>query len=156
MSKAQATKQRNSSGPLVSRHKGKRKHPDQILGRDPWDVEHDLCIDMDGLDPSTHRALIIIRYMHNGNLRPLLAAIHDGEPLHQDVLDFMASMIKEGRLIAKPRGRGKRFNPSKLPRDYMAAFLYERGDTFQEVANQLGMSVDAVRKAVTHWRKSAK
>ena len=45
--------------------KRKRKLPDQILGRDPWDVEHDLCIDMEGLDPSMHRALIIIRYMHN-------------------------------------------------------------------------------------------
>jgi hypothetical protein len=134
----------------------KRKFSDKILDRDPWDVEHDLCINMEGLDEYTHRALIIIRYMHNGDLRPLAAAIQDGEPLHSDVLQIMASMIKEGRLIAKPQGRGKRFQPSKDTRDYVAAFLHERGDTFQEVANKLRMSEAAVRKAVTHWRKNEK
>jgi hypothetical protein len=136
--------------------KRKRKLPDQILGRDPWDVEHDLCIDMEGLDPSMHRALIIIRYMHNGDLRPLLAAIQDGDPLHPDVLQIMASMIKEGRLIAKPVGRGKRFVPSKDTRDYMAALLRESGNTSEWVANRLGMSKAAVDKALTHWRKTAK
>src|SRR5262249_5008623 len=93
----------------------KRKHnSNKILDQDPWDVEHDLCINMEGLDPYTHRALIIIRWMHNGDLRPLLAAIERDELLHPEVLQFIAIMIKEGRLIAK--GRGRRFKPSKRAR----------------------------------------
>jgi hypothetical protein len=129
----------------------KRKRSDQIFGQNPWDVEADLA-------PADHdaRAQIIIRYMHNGDLRPLAAAIRERRPLHTEVLDFLASMIKEGRLIAKPKGRGKRFQPSKDTRDYMATLLHERGNTFEEVANKLRMSEAAVRKAVTHWRKNAK
>jgi hypothetical protein len=92
----------------------RRRNSNKILDQDPWDVEHDLCIDMEGLDPHTHRALIIIRYMHNGDLRPLLAALERDEPLHPEVLQFMAIMIKEGRLTAK--GRGKTFKPSKRAR----------------------------------------
>jgi hypothetical protein len=153
--KAQANKG-NSSGPPVVKRKGstvmrKRKRSDQILGQNPWDVEAALA-------PADHdaRAQIIITYMHNGDLRPLAAAISEGRSLHPDVLDFMASMIREGRLAAKPRGRGKRFQPSKVARDRVAALFHARGWTFEQVANKLCMSEAAVRKAVTHWRKNAK
>jgi hypothetical protein len=131
--------------------KRKRKQPDQIFGQNPWDVEADLA--PADYDP---RAYIIIRHMHNGDLRPLAAAIREGRALHPDVLDFIASMIKEERLIAKPRGRGKRFQTGKIARDQMAALLKERGNSFEWVANKLRMSEAAVRKAVTHWRKNAK
>ena len=94
--------------------------------------------------------------MHNGDLRPLAAAIKEGRRLHPEVIDFLAIMNSEGRLIAKPRGRGKRLMPSKNRRGYMAALLVERGNTFEKVAKILGMSETAVRKAVTLWRKRAK
>jgi len=99
---------------------GKRKLSDKIFGESPWDVEVELS--PGDLDPTTARARVINRYMHNGDLRPLAAAIKEGRRLHPEVLGFLASMISEGRLIAKPRGRGRRL-PSKNTRDYMAALL---------------------------------
>ena len=132
----------------------KRKLSNKIFGENPWDVEVELS--PADLNPITARARVINRYMHNGDLRPLAAAIKEGRRLHPEVLDFLATMISEGRLIAKPRGRRKRLMPSRNTRDYMAALLVERGDTFEKVANILGMGEAAVRKAVTLWRKRAK
>ena len=133
---------------------GKRKLSNKIFDENPWDVEVELS--PADLDPIVARARVINRYMHNGDLRPLAAAIKEGRRLHREVLDFLAIMINEGRLIAKPRGRGKRLKPSKNTRDYMAALLIERGNTLEKVAEILGMSEAAVRKAVTLWRKRAK
>ena len=133
---------------------GKSKLSNKIFCESPWDIEIELS--PADLNPITARARVIKRYMHNGDLRPLAAAIKEGRRLHPEVLDFLATMISEGRLIAKPRGRRKRLMPSKNTRDYMAALLVERGDTFEKVANILGMGEAAVRKAVTLWRKRAK
>ena len=132
----------------------KRKLSNKIFDENPWDVEVELS--PADLDPIIARARVINRYMHNGDLRPLAAAIKEGRRLHREVLDFLAIMINEGRLVAKPRGRGKRLKPSKNTRDYMAALLIERGNTLEKVAEILGMSEAAVRKAVTLWRKRAK
>jgi hypothetical protein len=139
----------------------KRKPHDQILGHDPWDVEWSINAD-DVHNPEDHFADVIIRYMNEGDLLPLAAAIRDAGKyqdgaLHPYVLEHLITMIHEGRLIAKPAKRGRRSQPSKLPRDYMAYQLYERGNTtFAEVADRLHMTEASVRKAVTHWRKHEK
>ena len=75
----------------------KRKLSDKIFGESPWDVEVELS--PGDLDPTTARARVINRYMHNGDLRPLAAAIKEGRRLHPEVLGFLASMISEGRLL---------------------------------------------------------
>jgi hypothetical protein len=133
----------------------KRKQ-DQIQGRDLWEWEVHYLINVKGIYPDTARLFVIARWAWNGDLRPLRAAIHQGH--NEIVLDIVATMIAEGRLIVK---KGRRSSPDKDARHIVAALLYENRTTaeksekaFAEIADILCMSHQSVRAAVTQWRKA--
>lgn len=134
-----------------------KRRQDQLEGRDPWEWEIAYLINVKGIDPDTARLLVTARWAWNGDLRPLRAAIHQGH--NEIVLNIVATMIAEGRLIVKhPRNRPK--SPDKDARDIVAALLYENRTTensekaFNEIANALCMSHQSVRQAVTRSRKA--
>jgi hypothetical protein len=142
---------------------------DQIVGKDPWDIEIEFLINQRGFDPDQAQTLTVLRSMYWGNLRPLAAAIWKANDsatttitLEKGLLNYLARMIDEGRVTAKPHGRGKPMQLHKSARDILAALLYEyfvsegssSESAFQEVAKTLSMSEPNVRRAVTSLRKS--
>jgi hypothetical protein len=131
-----------------------------IGGHDPWEVEIAYWINHRGTDPDKAHAFVIIRWMWHGDCRPLAAAIREGHPLDQGVLNLLARMIDEGRLTIKRSRHGRPKPPDKFARDIVAALLYEdrnedrSEDAFKEIAATLSMSHQSVRQAVTRWRKA--
>lgn len=134
-----------------------RRKQDQLKDRDPWEWEIAYLINVKDIDPDKARLVVIARWAWNGDLRPLRAAIHEGH--NEIVLDIVATMIAEGRLIVKKPPRRPN-SPDKDARDIVAALLYENSSTekseeaFNEIANALCMSHQSVRQAVTRWRKT--
>jgi hypothetical protein len=102
--------------------------------------------------------------MYNDDLRPLRAAIRNGDALDEAVLNCLAMMIDEGRIGFKRHKLGRPRPPDTFARDYIAKVLYEAElatgksseQAFHDVARQLPASVESVRKAVTQWRNSRK
>jgi hypothetical protein len=122
-----------------------------------WDIEAEFYVNKHGIDPDKARAVAMFRWLWHGDLRPLEAAISEGRPLPQCVLNLLADMIADGRLrVAGRRGRPKK--PERSMRDYVAALAYEREDgasneAFDRIAKLIGKSDRTVRQAVTAWRK---
>ena len=135
----------------------------QVGGHDPWEVEISIWI-KHGHSTENARIFTILRWMYNDDLRPLAAAIWNGDVLDEAVLNCLAMMIDEGRIAPKGRSRGRRRSPDTFSRDYIAKLLYDAElatgktseEAFHEVARQLPASIESVRKAVTQWRKSSK
>src|SRR5262249_22429563 len=131
----------------------------QDLIDDPWDVEVAYFIGKKGIDPNKARTFVIIRWMYHGDLRPLAAAIWKGHPLDQDVLNWLAKLIDDGRLTVKTPRHGRPKPPDKFGRDILAALFYENRTTnnsenaFREIADAFGTSHQSIRHAVTRWRK---
>ena len=135
---------------------------DQVGGHDPWEIEISIWMQR-GHSAENARAFTILRWMYNDDLRPLSAAIHNGDVLDEAILNCLAMMIDEGRIGPKGRERGRRRSPDTLSRDYVAKLLYDAEiatgktseEAFNEVARQLPASVETVRKAVTQLRKAS-
>ena len=148
----------------------RKRKDDQILGKDPWDIQIDFLVNQRGFDPDLAQTLIVVRSMYWGDLRPLAAAIWKANDsatttitLEKGLLNYLARLIDEGRVTGKPPGRSKPMQLHKSARDIVAALLYEyfvsegssSEDTFQKVAKTLSMSETNVRRAVTRLRKSS-
>src|SRR5215831_19349123 len=101
------------------------KRRKQDIVDDLWDVEVGYWIGNKGIDPNKARAFVIIRWMYNGDLRPLAAAIWKGQPLDQAVLNTLAKLIDDGRLTVKKPRHGRPKPPDKFARDILAAIIYE-------------------------------
>jgi hypothetical protein len=141
----------------------------QILGKDPWDIQIDFLVKQRGFDPDTAQTLTVVHSMYWGDLRPLAAAIWKANDstttitLEKGLLNYLARLIDEGRVTAKPHGRGKPMQLHKSSRDIAAALFYEyfvsegssSESAFQKVAKTLSMSEINVRRAVTKLRKSS-
>ena len=133
---------------------------DQIAGHNLWDLEIEDWINHCGLHPDDARMWTILRWMYWGDLRPLAAAFRDRWVLDGVILNTLAEMIDEGRLRAKPHGRGARFRPGKSTRDRIAELFYvyqiNQGKTpaeaHQLIARIIGRGGETVRKAVTRSR----
>ena len=126
-----------------------------------WDWEIEYLTKLKQADPDKARSDVIVRWMELGNLRPLATAIAEGHPLSEDVLISLAGLILHDRLTFKPdRGRPKQAN--KDARDIVAWLLYVSStydevasdDKFKLIAEELGVSEQSVRQAVTALRKS--
>ena len=104
-------------------------------------------------EPAEAQAIAVIRWMFQGDLRPLADALRD-DPINKAVLYELVRMINEGRLIVKRRGRSRPLEPAKHARNLAARMLYEaRGemrsaDTIDLIADHLGMSDELVRRAI--------
>jgi hypothetical protein len=136
---------------------------DWIEGTSYWDIEEAFYVNKRGIDPETAHVFTILRWMSHGDFRPLAAAIAEGHPLDQAVLNLLARFIGERRLKLIPRkGRGRPKAPATSARNIVAALAYEQrkqlGDlsdeAFTEIAEALGISEPSVRQAVTAWRRS--
>jgi len=135
---------------------------DQVGGHEPWEIEVSIWIEKKGLDPDVARFLTIGRWMCNGDLRPLSAAIRNHE-VDPAVLSLLAEMIDDGRLSVRGRRRGRRRPPDTFSRDWVAQRLYEveiaagktSDEALDEVARQLPATRESVRKAVTLLRKAS-
>src|SRR5262249_32661140 len=124
---------------------------DKIDGHDPWKVEVAYWIEHFKLDPIDARALTVIRWMLNGDLRPLAAALRDG-PLDPPVLTQLLKMIDGDQLTVK-RNRGAPTQPSKQIRDIVLKALHENhtgksADAIQQLAKDFNTSDELVRRAI--------
>jgi hypothetical protein len=115
--------------------------------------------------PDSARALTIIRWMDNGKLQPLAAAIRNHlfsqfkglkgpeHELHPAILFRLVEMIESGQLV-KVRKRGGQYKPGIIARNELAFDLYEYGDkSEEEIADMFGVSKDTVHTAIINERK---
>ncbi len=138
---------------------------------EPWEVDIAVLINR-GIDPEKARTVTILRWMWNGNLDPLAAAILQGHVISEDVLGTFALMILDSkaypyRIEAKRvDGRGRKGPPRKMEkfaRDYIASLMYEKtttpkksDQTFKDIADGLiggSRSDRTVRQAYTKYGK---
>jgi hypothetical protein len=137
----------------------KKRKQDQIDGLNLWEIEINFLTNKRGIDREKAKTFVIMRWLWNGDARPLVAAIDNRDPLDQAVLNLLAELIDRGRVIIKPRKRGAPKRPDKFARDTVAALAYEAHsgnseEAFAEIADAIGMSEQSVRQAVTAWRKA--
>jgi len=128
-----------------------KRNLDKIDGIDPWKVEVAYWIKRFNLKPIDARALTVIRWMLNGDLRPLAAALRDG-PLDPPVLKQLLRLIDEGQLTVKLK-RGAPTQPSKWIRDIVIKALHENrtgksADAIQQLAKDFKISDELVRRAI--------
>src|SRR6516165_2070163 len=121
-----------------------------------WDIETQYWID-DDFPPEVAHWLTIVRWMHNGNLRPLAAAIREGG-VDPAILNFLVEMIDENRIKVRPLKRGSPKKPEQLARDLLIAKAYgnrsgKSADRIEDLAKAIRMSQETVRKAITQSRK---
>src|SRR5262245_10947950 len=142
------------AGMPMNKHK-----QDQISGHNLWEIEIAFYTNKRGIDPEKARTVTIFRWMLHGDFRPLAWSIDQGHELAPAVLNLLHNLILEDRLKLKPRKGGRPKNPAKSARNIIAALAYEAhggksNEAFAEIADAIGMSEQAVRHAVTAWRKS--
>jgi hypothetical protein len=137
--------------------------------RQPWEIEVAFWTNERGMDPDEARAFTISRWLYNGDLRPLEAAIVERCEIHPAVLILLARMISGGtsgkpppyRLKAEKLRRGPPKKPELFARRLVAAREYERhagnsDDGFERIAKEHGIGPRTVRQAVTALRKAEK
>jgi hypothetical protein len=127
--------------------------------QEPWEIETAFYINARGIDPDKARIFTIIRWMWNGDLRPLEAAIVEGHELDPAVLNTLADLISNGRLQVQPLRRGRPKKPELFARKVAAALAYESesgksDEAFNRIAKAIGTSDRTVRQAVTALRKA--
>ena len=114
----------------------KRKHS-KIDGHDPWEIEVAHWVENFKLEPIDARALTVIRWMLNGDLRPLAAEIkRKGTAIDGAILAHLERMIDQGQLTVKRR-RGAPTQPELFARDIWIRFLH---------ATREGKSVEAIQQ----------
>jgi len=114
---------------------------------------------------------VVMEWMQAGNFEPLLEMIKDNPigGLRGPVLDLLAQMLKDGRLVVPP-GNGRPVDLEAAVRNEFAADIYEDNrerwrddDTgkplasevlFEAVGSLAGKSPDTVRQAVKARRKA--
>jgi len=124
-----------------------------------WEVEIEYLVQRRGVPRDRAWTFIIMWRMAHGDFRPLSAAIAHGRPLDGAVLGVLQCLIRDDRLVVKRSKRGAPRNPDRFGRGIAAALLYERIDgnsnqKFEDIAEQLGVTPDTVRKDITRWRQA--
>jgi hypothetical protein len=123
-------------------------------GVKPWDVETWFYENRRGVDPDYTSAITQIRWMRNGDYRPLAAAIR-ADKVDKAVLHTLAEQIEAGRLKLLRRKGEKRRNPEVGARNIYAALIYENAPgnaAIAKIADAFGISEQSVRQAVTGMR----
>jgi hypothetical protein len=143
------------------------KDRDRIDGHYLWEIEiafYRKC----GMGDEEAQFRTIMRWADAGNLRPLRAAIAKARviddktnAIDEVTLVCLKELIDQGCLVAKPRLPHRPKSPDLLARAVVGALRYEdRPDkrfhsdaVFKEIADELSMTEDALRKAVRTLRK---
>ena len=138
----------------------KRKHPDQILSENLWDIEVQHWINA-GLDPIDAHAWTIMRWMYYGDLHPLVEAIREDGQLDKVVLNTLADLIDRGWIAGKRRSP---FHPATHIRADAAATIYKclrdesksHLEALQQTARLIGRGEESVKGALRRSRNSGK
>jgi hypothetical protein len=140
-----------------------RKVWSQLGVESPWNYEV-LALAEQGMDHHKAKVHVIMQWMMDGDLRPLLASIKENGVLRGPVLGLLAKMLENGELAFKSRGRGRRRDPEAAARDQLVANMYEdfpRAEAeanFDDLTEAIGKvtasSVETVKQAVTTGRKA--
>lgn len=106
------------------------------------------------------RVATIINWMQHGDLRPLAVEIAEGAVLDRAVGRELMRLIDNGQVSVKQAGRGARKQPNLLARDALMFLAYKEQRkslgseaTLSKVANDFGIGIDTVRRAVREMRK---
>jgi len=118
-----------------------------------------------GCTPSSAWDRVILEWLSQGDAKPLVSAINAGHRPGYDVLKLIADMLNGDdslpyHLIVRGK-RGAHDKPGKAWRELLIANEYEKqleligssDKAFEATADKLGMSISAVRIAVTAHRE---
>jgi hypothetical protein len=134
-----------------------------IGGHNEWDLMAEFFVSHTGMPAEDAKAFVVIRWMNNGDSRPLAAAIREsGGTVDRAILASLAKLIDDGRLKLDRKGAGRHRprNPATEVKRIVAALAYENSDQptsderFRHVAEMLRMSEEAVRGHYTAWKKA--
>ena len=123
--------------------------PPEVQTEIGWYVEHR------GLDKERAEAMAVMLRLLDGDLRPLRVHLAAGR-IHRDVVDAIGSMINDGHLVIRKKGRPKK--PECPERDIMIAREYEAGTgshavRIGRIAVKFGVNKKTVEAAITKGRK---
>jgi hypothetical protein len=134
-----------------------------------WNYEIEFYVSECGYTLNQARTFTILRWMWEGDLRPLQHAIMEKWELDDAVLLMLADMISDKpishpymaryKIKAEQRTRsGRSKDPEEAGRAYMLGTIYDSREigsepAFEAIAKHMGMSHQTVRNAVTAWRK---
>jgi len=111
-----------------------------------------------GMPRDWAEVLVVNSWMYAGDFRPLRAHIKPPGNIDPRIVSFIVKMLDEDRLSIKTR----KYSPEKFSRDVVAALLYKdkisagmkSDQAFEEVADELGLTSDNVRKMWTWFNKN--
>ena len=139
----------------------------RIEGHDPWDIEIAFCVKYLRMSQEEAQFRTFVRWAEAGNLKPLRAAIAKARVIDDKTnaiaevtLVCLKALIDQGCLVAKPRLPHRPKSPDLLVRALIGAARYEQSDkkgrsdaVFKEIADELGMTEDTLRRAVRKVRR---
>jgi|SRR5215813_5976275 len=124
----------------------------------PWDTEIAFYMNYRGFDQTKALTFTILRWMYQGDLRPLADAIIQGYVIDEAVLNLLARLILDER-ISVSQGHGRPRKSELFARKIIAALWYKPEANseaeFEHIADTLGVSHQTVRHAVTAFRRHA-
>jgi hypothetical protein len=97
----------------------------QGLMAGPWDYEIDALRVEQGMKLYKAKCHVIMQWMMDGDLRPLLASIKENGVLRGPPLTLLVRMIENGELAFKGRGRGRHPDREAAVRNELIADMYE-------------------------------
>jgi hypothetical protein len=126
------------------------------LTHELWEVEEAFYTNHRGVDPDKAHVFVVLRWMVNGDYRPLAAAIRAGETMDDAWLAILAKHVEEDQLQLKRTRKGRPASLDAQIRNLVAKLLYERGASAAEIADGLNISEASVRQVITAFRRSKK
>ena len=136
--------------------KRKRVTVEDIFCMPVWETEIEWCVKHYNMDEETARAIVIIRWMEEGDLRPLARHLGAGH-INPVVCDQLIQMINHRELeVVRKRGSPKK--PELFAQAIMAARAYDgrKGPSavaLEQIAAEQHRSVKAIEAAITGVRK---
>jgi hypothetical protein len=123
-----------------------------------WDVETAYYVNERGFDEHKARTITIMRWLYNGDMRALAAAIDEGHEIDPAVLNVLSRLIASGRVSVKPKRGGSPRKPERFGRNYAISLAYadhvgRSDEAIDWIAGAVGMSEATVRQAITAFRR---
>lgn len=92
----------------------------KVDGHDPWEIEVAYFAEHLKVEPIDARAIVVVSWMCQGDLRPLAAEIKKKDTgIDGAILMCLARAIDEGLLTVKPRRRGRPTQPATTIRNLL-------------------------------------
>jgi hypothetical protein len=140
--------------------KRKRVRKADIFCRPVWETEITDRAEHWGTTENDTRAGVIIRWMEEGDLRPLAVHLGSGS-IHPAVADQLIQMINHQQLKVVTGKKGRPKKPELFARTIETGLDYERRNvagasaaTFEKISAERGVGESTARADVRNWRKS--